>query len=244
MAVQARRPWYRRPGPFGVAVSLLIHGAVILAVLAAHGPPTLTDIRPITVQLVDLKPLPDAVTKPSPAPPSPAKPPPPRRAMARPPRTPPPPDIVPLPAGLGPTADGTDELSDSDVASASTAGSGGGGGACNMTRRLQDALRKDHLVQAAVAQAHRGKAILVWNGDWVRRTGQEGNGLAAVREAIMWEVGFAPEPCRHEHVRGMVLISMGDGPGSARIVVGSGEWRWSDLLFVRAGDLGRASSNR
>ncbi len=49
----------------------------------------------------------------------------------------------------------------------------------------------------------------------------------------MWEVGFAPEPCRHERVRGLVLISMGDAPGSAKIVVGSGEWLWSDLLFAR-----------
>ena len=77
---------------------------------------------------------------------------------------------------------------------------------------LQAALRKDARVRAAVAEAHRGRALRVWNGDWVRHGEQEGNGLAAVREAIMWEVGFAPVACRNEPVRGLVAISLNDGP--------------------------------
>jgi hypothetical protein len=112
-------------------------------------------------------------------------------------------------------------------------GSGTGGGGCNMARWLQAKLRNDHMVQAAVAQAHRGKAIWVWNGDWVRSPGEDGNGLAALRQAIMWEVAFAPEPCRAVPVRGLVLLSMNDGPGAARVAVGAGEWRWSDLLGPR-----------
>ena len=79
-----------------------------------------------------------------------------------------------------------------------------------MIRRLQTALRKDRLVQDAVAQAHQGKAIRVWNGGWVRHGEQEGAGLAAVREAIMWEVGFAPEACRKEAVHGPILISLNE----------------------------------
>ncbi|HEX7758328.1 MAG TPA: hypothetical protein VF459_02415, partial [Caulobacteraceae bacterium] len=106
---------------------------------------------------------------------------------------------------------------------------------CDMTRRLQTALRKDPRVQAAVADARSaqvspGKAMLVWNGAWIRSHGQDGNGLAAVREAIMWEVAFAPGVCRAEPVRGLILISLNDGPGAARLVVGQGQWRWSDLL--------------
>ena len=100
-----------------------------------------------------------------------------------------------------------------------------------MAGRLQAALRKDTLVQAAAAQAASGgKAMLVWNGDWVRSHGQDGAGLAAVREVIMWEVAFAPKACRGEGVHGLVLLSMNDAPGAARLVVGSGQWHWSDLL--------------
>jgi len=108
-----------------------------------------------------------------------------------------------------------------------------------MARRLQAALRKDPRVQAAVAGARSlstsGRALFLWNGDWIRSYGEEGNGLAAVREAIMWEVAFAPEACRSEPVHGLVLFSMNDGPGAPGLVVGQGEWRWSDLLRLHGG---------
>ena len=77
--------------------------------------------------------------------------------------------------------------------------------------------------------------MMVWDGDWVRSNGEDGKGLAAVREAIMWEVAFAPKECRTQPVRGLVLLSMNQARGSARLAVGAGEWRWSDLLTPRAG---------
>ena len=105
----------------------------------------------------------------------------------------------------------------------------GGGGVCDLARQLQGALRRDPLVQAAVAGAS-GRAIRVWNGDWVKSQGEDGKGLAAVREAILWEIAFAPETCRAKPVRGVILLSMSAGPGGPRLAVGAGEWRWSDLL--------------
>lgn len=128
----------------------------------------------------------------------------------------------------------TPGLSDAEIAGAATAESGPPGGACDMARWLQRALRKDPLVQAAVAPATRvnKKAILVWNGDWVLNSGEDGKGLAAVREAIIWEVGFAPAACRAEHVHGLILLSLGDGPGT-RLAMGGGEWRWGDLVTSR-----------
>ncbi len=197
------------------------------------------------VQLVQAPPEPARV-EPSPAAtpkPEPEKPTPPRRAVVRLPLVPPP-DVVPRLVREARVAtaqsDGDDELSDAQLAGAARAGSGGegsgaGAGDCDMTLRLQSALRRDARVQAAVADAHRGKAILVWNGDWVRHGAQEGQGMAAVREAILWEVGFAPKACRAEPMHGLVLISLNDGPGAARLVVGSDQWRWSDILFRRGG---------
>jgi hypothetical protein len=120
------------------------------------------------------------------------------------------------------------------VAGALTAGNGsGGGGDCNMVRRLQAALRKDRRVQETVAGAHRGKALMMWNGDWVPHPGQDGHGLAGVREAILVEVGFAPEACKKERVHGLVVLSLNDGPGAARLALGDSDWRWSDLLFAK-----------
>ena len=129
--------------------------------------------------------------------------------------------------------DMSDVLSNSAVAGAATVGEGGdSGGACDMGQLVQRALRRDPLVHNAVTNANRlGRAIMVWNGDWVRTGAEDGKGLSAVREAILWEVGFAPESCRTKPVHGMVLLSLADG--RTRFALGSSEWRWADLLGIR-----------
>ena len=206
-----------------------MHGLVLIALLRmTPSPLSAPDPPPVNVQLVALTPPQEPTKAPAAAAAAPVKPLPPRRKLAKP--RPAPPDVATLPA-----AEGDADLGDTDLVSAATAGSGGSGGGCDMTRWLQNALRKDRRVLAALAEVQQRKAITVWNGDWIRRSGQDGNGLAAVREAIMWEVGFAPVTCRSERMHGLVLISLGDSPGSARIVVGSGVWRWSDLLFAERG---------
>jgi hypothetical protein len=137
-----------------------------------------------------------------------------------------------------PAPDNADLLSDSQLAGAASAGAGGGaggggGGGCDMAGLVQQALRRDPLVRAAVAGADRlGKASMLWNGDWVQSGGQEGKGLSAVREAVSWEVGFAPEACRNQPMHGLVLVSLADG--TTRFAIGgAGDWRWSQLLGVR-----------
>jgi len=134
-------------------------------------------------------------------------------------------------------ADTSDLLSSSQLAGAARAGegpnSGGGGGGCDMARAVQQALRRDRLVFASMESAQRlGKAMMLWNGDWVRSGGEDGKGLSAVREAVMWEVGFAPQACREARMHGLVLVSLADG--RTRFAIGSSDWRWSDLLGVRS----------
>lgn len=223
-----------------MALSLAGHLLVLLVLLAPRSDlPHPADPEPIVVSLVRPPPAPEPMVEPSPAPEpaesAPAKAPA-RRTIFR--ATPVPPDLTPLPAGEAKAAQAGVELSDAEIAGAATAGSGPSGGDCNMPRHLQSALRRNAKVQAAAAAARDGRPILVWNGDWVRRVDQEGAGLAAVREVMQWEIAFAPEACRAEPVRGLVLLSLNDGPGAPRLAVGSDRWRWSDLLFSRsaAGD--------
>lgn len=107
-----------------------------------------------------------------------------------------------------------------------------------MVGRLQAALRRDADIRRAVDEAHRtlgprGRAILVWNGEWLRNPGQDGKGLAGVRQAIAMEVAFAPAACRAQTMRGLVLISFSDAPGAPGLALGGGEWRWTDLLAAR-----------
>jgi hypothetical protein len=237
-------------------LSLATHAAVVLALLWVWVPPaSVIDPAPIIVSLV--APLRPPTPPAPPAPPTKAKTPKPPKKKPEKPRTvakrtpekPPPPRriarMAPVRSEFAPRhaeaepADGEADVSDAELAGAASAGSGAPGGACDMARRLQNALRRDPLVQAAVAQARAsgmgGKAIRVWNGDWVQSRGEDGRGLSAVREAITWEVAFAPKACRSEPVHGLILISLNEAPGSARLIVGSGEWRWSDLLTLRSG---------
>ncbi|WP_415015337.1 hypothetical protein [Brevundimonas sp.] len=176
----------------------------------------------------------------------PSSPPPP----VRPPRTPPPPEVETVP--ITPSAPALPVLTSSQIAGARTAGPGAGGGAggagsgsgaggsgggCDMVRRLQDALRGDAEVRAAIDAASlqlnaSGRAIQVWDGDWLQNGDEAGKGLAGVRQAIAMEVAFAPAECRAERMRGLVLLSLGDGSGASRVALGTSAWRWSDLLEI------------
>lgn len=200
---------------------------------------------------------PPTPAEPAPEPPAPPRPAPPRPApRAARVLAPPPPEVEPVPAAVAAPAPVMAPVfatvSEARLAGAATAGSGAGQGAgagrgtgqgagsgagaggegagCDMIGRLQQALRDDAEVRGAVAQAHRaagGRALLVWDGDWVQTPGQAGKGLAGVRQAIALEVAFAPEACRRQPMRGLVLIRFADG---SRVVFGAGSWRWSQLL--------------
>jgi type IV secretory pathway VirB10-like protein len=231
MTTRAARRRLKRTG-LAAALSLLVHAGLLFAFLSTRRePPPPAEIQPMEVALVAPGPSAQPKGPATPAPPA-AQPPPPRQ-LARPTKARP--DVTPLPAGEGRTNDTGVELSEAQLAGAATAGGGGAGRPCDMARRLQSALRKDSRVQAAVADARgaAGKALYVWNGDWIRSQGQDGNGLGVVREAIMWEVAFAPEACRAEPMHGLLAVSLNDGSGSARLVLGAGDWHWKDLLRPR-----------
>ena len=102
-----------------------------------------------------------------------------------------------------------------------------------MVQRIQDALRDDARIRQTAAQAQgtlgANQALLMWNGDWLLSPGQEGKGLAGVRQAIAVEVAFAPPACRSQPMRGLVLLTLADGPAAPSVALGTGAWRWSDL---------------
>jgi len=252
-----RRRWRGRAG--ATALSAGLHGALLLVLLLGWrttAPPAPAAEIPVSLAPV---PLPPAPKSPAPGPPADSKPAAAQATAAK--STPPPPAAIvarrspapPIPASP-PAAriaspkprPNLDQLVDAQLAAAEArgaaggegAGSGrggggsgqGGGGECDMAARVQAALRKDPLARAAMHAAG-GRSILIWNGDWVQSGAEDGKGLAAVREAITWEVAFAPAACRHQRVRGPVLLSLNDGSPQVELV--AGEWRWSDLLGLR-----------
>ncbi|HEY1562671.1 MAG TPA: hypothetical protein VGF71_17525 [Caulobacteraceae bacterium] len=222
------------------AFSLFAHLALFALVLYSvkpdlRAPPAAEPALVVPVEIVPPPPktpvTPEPVKNPEPAPAKSTPKEAPRKALARP--TPAPARVAALPAG--PVQGSDNGVSDSELAGAAIAGAGAGRANCDMAARLRDALRKDSLVRAAAAKAgaNGNHAIRVWNGDWVQSGGDDGKGLQAAREAILWEVGFAPPACREQAVRGLVVITMNDAPSSAKLVLGAALWRWSDLLGRR-----------
>jgi hypothetical protein len=221
----ARRRTRLLAGAFTVAVHVAILALLLLprgSAAPSHTEPT---VEPIQVSLIDTPKL---------QPPGP-----PDVTMAQPEAAaaPPLPHLIiraQVAAAVTPKPDNSDLLSASELAGAASVGEGGGGGGgtCDLAQAVQQALRRDTMVRAAVQDANRlGKAVMLWNGDWVRSGGQDGKGLSAVREAVTWEVAFAPQACRNQRMHGLVLLSLTDG--RTRFAIGAGDWRWSDLLTVR-----------
>ena len=239
-----------RTGRLGVAgVSVAAHIALFALLSLQAVPPQPEELPPVAVEMVqgfnlaEAEPAPDPAP-PTPEPPAPAPPPPPApvtvRAIARPaPAVRPNVETIAA-AEVASEAVGI-ELSAGQLAGATRAGSGAPGRACDMVEWLQNQLRRSARVQSVVASAHLAaspaarRGMMVWDGDWVRMPGQDGHGLAGLREAIMMEVAFAPAACRADPISGLVLLSLDDGPSAPKIVIGAPRWQWSELLTPRRG---------
>lgn len=250
-------------GAVVVLAHLAVAGLVFVRPPSAPppSPPAPIAVRLVPSPSAPATPAPDPAEAPasSPAPPAPPAPAPriapPAPAPAARPRAvvlSPPPEVEPLAVAAEPPALDLPLLGGAEMAGAVAAGAGrgggtgmgsgsgagsgqGAGGACDMVRRLEDALRDDPRVARAAAEAHAalnasGRAMLIWNGDWLQSRGEAGKGLAGVRQAVALEVAFAPAECRDQPMRGLALVALDDRPGGVRLALGRGQWRWSDLL--------------
>lgn len=206
-----------------IVVSVIGHGLLLLALavlVRVPEPPIIS--APMVVDLVRLHPpQPNAAQEVAPTSPPPL--------AVRPPK---PSDIQP-PAVIAvtPTATPGTGLTEGEIAGAQIAGQGNSppGGVCDMAMRLQTALRQAPLIRA-VAGRLSGKAVRIWDGQWLQTQGEAGNGLAAVRQVIMLEIAFAPPACRFQGMRGLILLSPDPMTDSPRLAIGKDQWTWDDLV--------------
>ena len=219
-------PARRRTRLLAGAFTIGVHIAAVALLLLPRGstPPSRVEdtSEPIQVSLIDT---------PRPQPPGP-----PDVTLAQPEAA----SAPPLPhltiratvrAAMTTRPDNSDLLSASQLAGAASvgAGGGGGGGGCDMARAVQQALRRDPLVRAAVEDAHRlGKSVMLWNGDWVRSGGAGRQGPVGRARGDHVGSGLRAGSLPQQQVHGLVLLSLADG--STRFAIGAGDWRWSDLL--------------
>lgn len=119
--------------------------------------------------------------------------------------------------------------------SAAPAISGAAGG-CALTDQLRAAILADPASMAELASLPPdvrtdADAVMLWNGQWFDAGPQSGAGaIPPLRELVEKLVATAPAECREMTWTGPQFIAIAQGQRFTMLVVGSGQWRWRDLL--------------
>ncbi|MDP9415683.1 MAG: hypothetical protein M3Q08_16710 [Pseudomonadota bacterium] len=120
-----------------------------------------------------------------------------------------------------------------DAAAAQRAGFGT---TCEVAGTLARAFGGSELVRAQLERIGPearsvANAIMFWDGQWVDVQGRAPeDALETLRRAIMEGVRAAPPECLSQDVVGPRFIAINEGKGTMILVLGSGTWRWEQLL--------------
>lgn len=107
---------------------------------------------------------------------------------------------------------------------------------CRLDTVLQATLGQDPAVLSALARIPRrartvANAIMLWDGRWIDPQPLGGEAaLSPIRESIRSGVKAASPACQQATVKGPLLIAVMTRPDTTILAIGSGEWRWADLL--------------
>lgn len=110
------------------------------------------------------------------------------------------------------------------------------GGACDLTEPVQAALRSSEAVAASlpeIPQARRSvaNAIMIWNAQWVAlHETLDPTAMTAIRDTVAETVAKASPECRLQPQSGPRLIILPGIRDTTVLALGSGVWRWQDLL--------------
>lgn len=115
------------------------------------------------------------------------------------------------------------------------AGSGAAGG-CGLTDQLRTAILQDPESLAELAALPAGirteaDAVMLWNGQWMDPGPQpDGSVKNPLRDLVQRLVTAAAEQCRLAVWTGPQFIAIAQGDRTTMLVIGSGSWRWQDLI--------------
>ncbi len=110
------------------------------------------------------------------------------------------------------------------------------GGACDLTEPVQAALRDSEAVAASLPQIPQTRrsvanAIMIWNAQWVAlHETLDPAAMAAIRDTVAGTIAAASPECRLQPQRGPRLILLPGLNETTVLALGSGVWRWQDLL--------------
>lgn len=117
-------------------------------------------------------------------------------------------------------------------------GAGSTIGGCALAHDSGQAIAQDPLAMAELDSLPAGMrssadAVMLWNGQWLNDAAMSAAG-GALRRAVEKAVLAAPLDCRDAEVNGPQFVQVAEASRTVMIVIGSGSWRWSDLLKPRS----------
>lgn len=137
--------------------------------------------------------------------------------------------------------------SEAPASSSSGAASGSepGAGGCALGQVVGDAILGDAAAMAELEalplQARtQADAVMLWDGAWPDPqpssvAPSDGIGApGALRGAVVWAISNSPPECRDAIVVGPRFIALPGDLRTTMVVIGSGQWRWADLLDAGA----------
>lgn len=107
------------------------------------------------------------------------------------------------------------------------------GAACNLAQDLAEAFAQSPEVQkgiAAIPASGRSvaNAVMLWDGHWAE--GTQSGGTALLRALLVKAVVSSRPECLLATNQGPVLFLIPDRQTTVVLAVGSGQWRWVDIL--------------
>lgn len=120
----------------------------------------------------------------------------------------------------------------------------GGGGGCQLARTLQGDLQADAAVQTSLTAVPRdarsvSNAIMLWDGDWVAVKTLPGGDVGPLRRTLLQHVRAASPSCLEQTMSGPLFLMIEGEGGTTFLTVGSGRWRWADLMADEEAAAGR-----
>ncbi len=113
-------------------------------------------------------------------------------------------------------------------------------GGCTLARDAGAAIQQDAAAMAeldALPPTIRtsADAVMLWNGEWLDQGAMPKTGHAgSLRRVVEQVVADAPVECRDAEAIGPVFIPIAERDHTVMIVIGSGIWRWANLLAPAA----------
>ena len=117
------------------------------------------------------------------------------------------------------------------------------GGACDLTAPVQAALQSSDAVRASLPLIPPDKrsvanAIMLWKVAWLAEDQQlDATAIAAIQAVVTETIAAATPECRLQPQAGPRLLLLPGAGDTVVLAVGSGQWRWQDLLDTARPDL-------